>query len=35
MVFESTYIETDKFDEVVDFYEKICQKKGKIYTKNF
>lgn len=29
-----TYIETDKFDEVVNFYEKIFQIKGKIYTKN-
>lgn len=28
------YIETDKFDEVVNFYEKIFQKKGNIYTKN-
>ena len=30
----STYIETDKFDEVVDFYEKIFQTKGNVYTKN-
>ena len=30
----STYIETDKFDEVVDFYEKIFQIKGNVYTKN-
>jgi lactoylglutathione lyase len=30
----STYIETDKFDEVVEFYEKIFQTKGNIYTKN-
>ena len=30
----STYIETDKFDEVVDFYEKVFEKKGSIYTKN-
>ena len=30
----STYIETDKFDEVVEFYEKIFQVKGNIYTKN-
>lgn len=29
-----TYIETDKFDEVVNFYEEIFQTKGKIYTKN-
>lgn len=29
-----TYIETDKFDEVVKFYEKIFQVKGKVYTKN-
>lgn len=29
-----TYIETDKFDEEVDFYEKIFQIKGNIYTKN-
>ena len=30
----SIYIETDKFDEVVSFYEKVCKKKGNIYTKN-
>ena len=30
----STYIETDKFDEVVNFYEKVFEKKGNIYTKN-
>ena len=30
----STYIETDKFDEVVNFYEKVFEKKGCIYTKN-
>lgn len=30
----STYIETDKFDEVVEFYEKIFQTKGNDYTKN-
>ena len=30
----STYIETDKFDEVVEFYEKIFQVKGNVYTKN-
>ena len=30
----STYIETDKFDEVVDFYEKVFQKKGIVYTVN-
>ena len=30
----STYIETDKFDEVVGFYEKIFQVKGNVYTKN-
>lgn len=30
----STYIETDKFDEVVDFYEKVFQKKGNVYTPN-
>jgi lactoylglutathione lyase len=29
-----TYIETDKFDEVVKFYEKIFQVKEKVYTKN-
>ena len=30
----STYIETDKFDELVDFYEKVFQKKGNVYTPN-
>ena len=30
----STYIETDKFDKVVDFYEKAFQKERNIYTKN-
>lgn len=30
----SIYIETDKFDEVVNFYEKVFQKKGSVYTKN-
>ena len=34
MEFCSTYIETDKFDEVVEFYEKLTQKKGTVYTKN-
>ena len=34
MVLYSTYIETDKFDEVVNFYEKIFQKKGNVFTKN-
>lgn len=34
MEFYSTYIETDKFDEVVNFYEKVFKKKGSIYTKN-
>lgn len=29
-----TYIETDKFDEVVYFYEKIFQTKGNFLTKN-
>lgn len=29
-----TYIETDKFEEVVNFYEKIFQVKGNVYTKN-
>lgn len=29
-----TYIETDKFDEVVNFYEKVFQMKGNIYTKD-
>ena len=27
-------IETDKFDEVVNFYEKVFQKRGNVYTKN-
>ena len=30
----STYIETDKFDEVVDFYEKVLQIKGNVFTEN-
>ena len=30
----STYIETDKFDELVEFYEKVFQKKGNVYTPN-
>lgn len=29
-----TYIETDKFDEVVNFYEKIFEIKGNVYTEN-
>ncbi len=29
-----TYIETDKFNEVVNFYEKVFQVKGNIYTEN-
>ena len=29
-----TYIETDKFEEVVTFYEQILQIKPNIYTKN-
>lgn len=29
-----TYIETDKFDEVVAFYEKVFQMKGNVYTEN-
>lgn len=29
-----TYIETDKFDEVINFYETIFQTKGNIGTKN-
>lgn len=29
-----TYIETDKFEEVVNFYEEIFQVKGNVYTKN-
>ncbi len=28
------YIETDKFNEVVDFYEKVFETKGNIYTEN-
>lgn len=28
-----TYIETDKFEEVIKFYEQILQVKPKIYTK--
>ena len=30
----STYIETDKFEEVVKFYEQILQLKPNIYTKD-
>ena len=30
----STYIETDKFKEVIRFYEIVFQKKGNIYTEN-
>lgn len=29
-----TYIETNKFCEVVEFYEKVFQIKGNIYTEN-
>lgn len=29
-----TYIETNKFNEVIDFYEKVFQIKGNVYTKN-
>lgn len=29
-----TYIETEKFNEVVDFYEKVFEIKGNIYTEN-
>lgn len=29
-----TYIETNKFEEIVSFYEKILQIKPNIYTKN-
>ena len=29
------YIETDKFDEVVSFYEKVFQTKGNIVIYNF
>lgn len=28
------YIETERFEEVVEFYEKIFQIKGNVYTKN-
>lgn len=28
------YIETEKFNEVVDFYEKVFQIKGNVYTEN-
>lgn len=28
------YIETDNFNKVVDFYEKVFQIKGSVYTKN-
>ena len=31
----STYIETDKFDEVVDFYEKVFQKNGIVYNEEY
>ena len=34
MKFCCTYIETDKFNEVVEFYEKVFQIKGNVYTKN-
>ena len=34
MELASTYIETNKFDEVVSFYETIFEKKGNIYTEN-
>ena len=27
----STYIETDKFEEVVTFYEKVFQKNGNVF----
>ena len=30
----STYIETDKFEEVVNFYEKVFEKRGSVYTRN-
>ena len=30
----STYIETDKFNEAIRFYETVFQKKGNIYTEN-
>lgn len=30
----SIYIETDKFDKVVNFYEKVFEKKGSVFTKN-
>lgn len=29
-----TYIETNKYNEVIDFYEKVFQIKGNVYTKN-
>lgn len=29
-----TYIETNNFDEVVSFYEKILETKGSVYTPN-
>lgn len=29
-----TYIETDKFEEVVKFYEQVFQIKGEVYTEN-
>ena len=29
-----TYIETNKFNEIVDFYEKVFEIKGSIYTEN-
>ena len=29
----STYIETDKFNEVIRFYETVFQKKGNIQEK--
>lgn len=29
-----TYIETDNFNEVVEFYEKVFQNKGNVYTEN-
>lgn len=34
MEFCGTYIETDKFNEMVEFYEKVFQKKGNVYTEN-
>lgn len=30
----STYIETDKFNEVVNFYESVFLEKGNVYTEN-